>query len=243
MAESMLIAHSGSEIVTREQLRALPKPTALGVYHAPIAHVELIEMLEQRLKVTLGATITSEQFSIKRNAAILFGVLNLSYGERSDYSAAIGLRHANDMSLSHQFVCGTHVFVCDNMALRGDTIFLKRKHTFNLDLAQEIDAGLAEFKLQYTALDDRIVHLKSLTLTDDNAKARMLDIFHKGIVPVKYLDKVYDEYLTPSHDEFKPRTLWSLHNAFTETMKLMPMTPRMDATQELGKVFGLIEKT
>jgi len=40
-------------------------------------------------------------------------------------------------------------------------------------------------------------------------------------------------------DEFRPRTAWSLHNAFTAVAKEMPITTRMPAIQELGRYFGM----
>jgi len=40
-------------------------------------------------------------------------------------------------------------------------------------------------------------------------------------------------------DEFRPRTSWSLHNAFTAVAKEMPITTQMPAIQELGRYFGM----
>src|SRR2546425_11379049 len=38
---------------------------------------------------------------------------------------------------------------------------------------------------------------------------------------------------------FRPRTAWSLHNAFTGLAKEMPMPTRLPAIQAVGKLFGM----
>jgi hypothetical protein len=236
-----LSAHSGSVPILRAELATLPAPRQIGPYHCPVAHFELLDLLEGRLKTKLNASIRSESYSIRRGGSTLFGVMNLEWGEHDDFAAAIGLRHANDMSLSMQFVCGLNVFVCDNMALRGDSIFLRKRHTINLDLRTEIDAGIEVFSAQYGVFSSQINALKTKQLTDGAAALQMLSfIYDKQVMPAKYLPEVRREYFEPRHDEFKPRTEWSLHNAFTEVAKQMPMTPRMDAIQQLGVEFGLV---
>jgi hypothetical protein len=236
-ATGTLMAHAPK--ITRAQLAALPKPQSLGKFHKPIPHIELIETLEDRVKAVLHASFSVEQFAVRRNGSTLFGVVTITYGEQRDLSAAIGFRHANDKSLSLQFVAGMSVFVCDNMVMRGDTIFLREKHLIELNLAAQIDAGLATFKTQYQALVFQTNDLKATEMSDTVAKSMIHDAFLKGVMPLKLMPKVSGHYFKPTHAEFEPRTGWSLYNAFTEVAKDMRMTPRMESTQALGTFFGL----
>jgi len=65
----------------------------------------------------------------------------------------------------------------------------------------------------------------------------MHDVFTQGILPIRLLPDASNLYFEPFVDEFKPRTAWSLHNAFTSVAKEMPHHERMPAIQELGKIF------
>lgn len=138
-----LLAHREATAATRAQVNAVKAPRAIGPYHKPVSHGELLSTLERQLKTSLNATVESESYALRRGGAGLFGVLTLSYGETKEMTAALGLRHANDMSMSLQLVAGLTVFVCDNMVLRGDMIVLKKRHTLNLALAGEEVAAAA----------------------------------------------------------------------------------------------------
>jgi hypothetical protein len=247
MAKATLVAHAGTREVTREELTKIPATEQLGKFHTPVRHIELVETIEDVLRIELKAKITTEKFSVGlggygyKNAA-MFGVMTITYGERKDLTAALGFRHSNDRSMSIQLIAGMTVFVCDNMVMNGDTIILREKHMKGLDLAQEITGGLGQFKAQYKALTEGVKTMKETVLTDDGAKARILDAFYPAqVMPGRFLPAVVKEYLEPRHEEFRSRTMWSLHNAFTEVAKQMPVTPRLRATQELGRLFGLKE--
>lgn len=230
-----------SETRTREQLAAMLPPQPQGRFHTPVAHIELIQMLEYSVKETLKAEVRSEQFAVRKDGAMLFGVMSLTYRERDDLSAAIGFRHSNDRSMSLQFVAGMSVFVCDNMVMRGDTIFLREKHDVRtLNLQAQLTAGLGVYAKQVAMLESETDALRTTLLDDNAAKAFILDAFVKHhVMPINLMSDVVTAYFEPPHAEFKPRTAWSLHNAFTEVAKRMPMTPRMAATQALGRRMGL----
>lgn len=157
------------------------------------------------------------------------------------------------MSIAIQAVAGMEVFVCDNMVMRGDVIMFKRKHTTNLSLAEEVAAGVAKFKTHYRGLEGMVNGLKKAKLTDTEAKALMHDAFtglvnirkdgldYEDSLPVRLLPAVSREYFEPRLKEFEPRTKWSLHNAFTEVLKELPLVPRMRHTESVGMVFGMHE--
>jgi hypothetical protein len=76
-------------------------------------------------------------------------------------------------------------------------------------------------------------------VSDTDAKAILHDVFVKGILPIRFLPEASSLYFELFVDEFRPRTAWSLHNAFTAVAKEMPITTRMPAIQELGRHFGM----
>jgi hypothetical protein len=49
----------------------------------------------------------------------------------------------------------------------------------------------------------------------------------------RHLDRrIHDLYFNPQHEEFQPRTLWSLSNAFTSAFKELEPIPQFRATAQ-----------
>jgi hypothetical protein len=237
MATGTLMSHVDTDLVTRKQLALVETPTATRSFK-PVPHIELIETL-QRVLTLNNITIRKEQFALRRDGATLFGVLQLAYQDTQDGMAALGLRTSNNRTMSIQICAGLSVFVCDNMVFRGDLIALNRKHTAGLHLRTEINHAILRFQDHFGRLTGEISNLKERTLADPDAKAILHDVFVQGILPIRLLPEASNLYFEPFVDEFKPRTAWSLHNAFTAVAKEMPITTRMPAIQELGRYFGM----
>jgi hypothetical protein len=183
--------------------------------------------------------IQSEQFALRRDGAVLFGVLQLAYGDTKDGTAALGLRTGNNKTMSLQICAGLAVFVCDNLTFRGDMIALKRKHTSGLNLKQELASAVIRFQDHFGRLTQEIDCLKERWLADVEAKAMIHDVFAQGLMPVRFLPEVSRQYFEPTLADFEARNAWSLHNAFTGVAKEMPMTTRLPAIQAVGKLFGM----
>jgi hypothetical protein len=57
----------------------------------------------------------------------------------------------------------------------------------------------------------------------------------------RHLDrKVHDLYFDPQHDEFRPRTMWSLSNAFTSAFKELEPIPAYRATAKLAGFLAMV---
>src|SRR2546427_595479 len=237
MNNGQLISHVDTDIVTRAGLQGIQTPEPTSTWR-PIPHVELVETLDIVLKQQ-RMEIREEKFAIRRDGSVLFGVLELTYGETQDGIAALGLRTANNKSMSLQICAGLSVFVCDNLVFRGDLIALKRKHTSGLNLKEELIYSVIRFQEHFGRLTHEIANLKQQRLADVEAKALMHDVFAQGIMPGRFLPDVSKGYFEPQLPEFEPRTAWSLHNAFTGVAKVMPMTTRLPAIQGVGKLFGM----
>src|SRR5437870_8335626 len=237
MQHGQLLSHVDTDLVTREQLALAEMPSPTRSFK-PVAHLELIETLEQALRKN-HITIRKEQFALRRDGATLFGLLQLAYQDTPDGMAALGLRTSNNRTMSIQICAGLSVFVCDNMVFRGDLIALNRKHTSGLELRSELSTAVLRFREHFGRLTSEISSPKELPLTDAQAKAIIHDVFVYGILPIRFLQDAFRLYFEPFVVEFRPRSSWSLHNAFTAVAKEMPITTQMPAIQELGRYFGM----
>ncbi len=237
MQHGTLVSQRDTDLVTRAQLMAVAAPEPTSTWK-PIQHYELVEMLD-RVLAENQIFIQKEQFALRRDGSVLFGVLELAYGETSEGTAALGLRTANDKSMSIQVCAGLQVFVCSNLAFRGDLIALRRKHTSGLHLREELAAAVLRFQEHFGRLMGEIETLKARELRDIEAKALMHDVFAEGLMPVRLLPAVSESYFEPQVPDFEPRNAWSLHNAFTTVAKTMPMSTRLPAIQAVGKLFGM----
>ncbi len=74
-------------------------------------------------------------------------------------------------------------------------------------------------------------------LTDVTAKVVIYEAFVEGKLEApKHLARtVHDLYFEPRYDEFGPRTIWSLSNAFTSAFKDLEPIPQFKATAKLGE--------
>jgi hypothetical protein len=54
-------------------------------------------------------------------------------------------------------------------------------------------------------------------------------------VPKHLARRVHDLYFEPTYEEFRPRTIWSLSNAFTSAFKQLDPIPQFKATAKLSE--------
>ena len=73
-------------------------------------------------------------------------------------------------------------------------------------------------------------------LTDVTARIIIYQAFIEGEldVPKHLARQVHDLYFEPRYDEFRPRSMWSLSNAFTSAFKELDPIPQFKATAKLG---------
>jgi hypothetical protein len=99
-------------------------------------------------------------------------------------------------------------------------LLVHRKHTrfgedrFREEIAEAVKS-LDQFRL---AEAERIERMRSIEIGDELAESLMLRGHLDGIVSPRLLPDLVKEWRTPEHDEFTPRTVWSLFNAFTAVL-------------------------
>ena len=73
-------------------------------------------------------------------------------------------------------------------------------------------------------------------LTDVTAKVVIYEAFVEGRLeaPKHLARSVHDLYFESKYEEFRPRMIWSLSNAFTSAFKELDPIPQFKATAKLG---------
>ena len=228
-----LVAHCGSNKITREELALVPTPEAT-LTHQPVPHHQIVEALLE----TLGfrhLNVVRDEYAVSQNGMKMFGVLDLET-EWSGVRFSIGVRNANDKSMRLALTVGYRVFVCDNMAFSGDFTPVLHKHTKRLDLVDMISVGVDKIQRNFEPLGRQIEEWRGRELTTERAKLAIYGAFVEGklTVPRHLLPAVHQHYFEPAFEEFKARTMWSLSNAFTSAFKQLKPVTQFQATAKLG---------
>ena len=79
-------------------------------------------------------------------------------------------------------------------------------------------------------------------LSDDQARLILYKAFVEGELeaPKTLLPDVHRLYFHPEYEEFSPRTMWSLSNAFTSAFKDLDPIPQFKATAKVGAFLSRI---
>jgi hypothetical protein len=239
---SNLIVYRGGRLLTREQLADIPTPPATSTWK-PVPHADLVRALADQFALR-GITITKEQLGVNSTGRMLFGTFDLALpGPEGDFMAAFGFRSSNDKSLAIRAVAGARVLVCENLALAGDEIVLRRKHTSGLRITDEAATAVQRFEGHYQHLVEQTKAMKARGITDDQAKQVLYDVFSRRILPLRLLPAAHKEWFDPRHEEFATRaSLWRLHNALTEVAKEVAPGPRMASLTQIGRLFSHLLK-
>ncbi len=234
---NQLVLHRSGWEATKTDLAAATVPEPTDSYH-PVPYNRFVEEVELHVP-RFGLTVQSQQFALAREGNQMFGVITCTNGHNAgDYALAIGLRNSYDRSLSVGLVAGTRVFCCDNLAFSGE-IAMVRKHTANVfrDLPDLIYRMLSQVTVLKARTDEEIARMKLLPLTPERAHHVMVAAIRVGITPASRLPKILEAWDEPKHEEFEPRTAWSLFNAFTEVQKTCAPRAQMGASLALSALF------
>jgi len=213
-----LVTHCGAQSVSRDEILMAPVPGATDSFK-PLPHAEFIETIEGEL-TRRGVGIVSEHLALKQNGLQLFGLWDVTtVAPSGDFRSVIGFRNSNDKTWAAGVVAGSRVFVCDNLAFSGEFVCLNKKHTPNLNITLEIGPAIDRWEENFALLVGLSDHLKEFPVSDGFAKEIIFNIFAAEKFPMRLFPSVATNYFKPPHEEFEPRTAWSLMNAFTESAK------------------------
>ena len=236
---SQLVVHAGGRVATVDELRAVKAPPAEGRWH-PVAHAQVLDAVKETLHGA-GYVVRAEKYALARSDARFFGVLDLNTPLASGISLSVGVRNSTDKSFPLGFAAGSRVFVCDNLAFSAE-LMVRRKHTtngmkaFGAAIAGAV-ANLTSFK---DAEEARIKRMAERELSAAEASHVILAAYRRGIISTLQLPKVCEEWESPRHDDFQPRTAWSLFNAFTEILKPRSVTAPQAFVASTIRLHGLM---
>jgi hypothetical protein len=214
-----LILHRGGQLITLDELKLIETPPETETY-IPVPHYGLTKMIRKASQDLLrDFNLIGEQYGIARNGNQLFAVLKFQR-EQGDMCLSLAYRNSLDKSMSIGMAFGGNVFVCDNLALRGDIVIMK-KHTKNVWNELETLTITQCYKSQnnFALLQQESSLMKAITLTDDQAFQHLGRLYGHDVLSPRQLPVALEQWNRPKHPEFQPRNLWSLYNATTEALK------------------------
>ena len=109
------------------------------------------------------------------------------------------------------------------------------KHTSRLDLVDLLSVGVDKMQRNFEPLKQQINEWQTREISADQAKLVIYRAFVEERFPSKLLTPVHNHYFTPQYEEFKPRTMWSLSNAFTSAFKELAPVRQFQLTAKIGK--------
>jgi hypothetical protein len=238
MQQAQLMAHCGSSKITREELKVIPTPAG-STTHQTLPHFEIVGALVETLSFR-QISVVREEYAVSSDGMKMFGVLDLET-TFDGCRFSIGVRNSNDKSMRLALTVGYRVFVCDNMAFQGDFTPVLAKHTKRVNLVDILSIGVDRMQRNFEPMRKQVDAWKQSCLTDEAAKLIIYRAFVEGEldVPKHLTRRVHDQYFNPTVEEFAPRTLWSLSNAFTSAFKDLDPIPQFKATAGLGSFLEL----
>ena len=233
METSQLLAHCGTRKISREELQAIPTPEGTST-HRPLPHFEIVTALAETLSFRhIG--VVRDEYAVSSDGMKMFGVLDLET-TFDGCRFSVGVRNSNDKSMRLALTVGYRVLVCDNMAFHGDFTPVLAKHTKHLSLVDILSVGVDRMQRSFEPMRKQVEAWKATRLPDEAAKLVIYQAFVEGkLDAAKHLARrVHDRYFNPQVEEFAPRTMWSLSNAFTSAFKDLDPIPQFKATAELA---------
>jgi hypothetical protein len=123
------------------------------------------------------------------------------------------------------------------MAITGDFTPVLAKHSRTFSLIDCVSVGVDRMQRNFEPMRKQVQAWQRSELTDVTAKVVIYEAFVEGKLEApKHLARtVHDLYFEPRYEEFRPRTIWSLSNAFTSAFKELEPIPQFKATAKLGE--------
>lgn len=215
-----MLLHCGAEIVSREQLFAVPTPPRTQTWY-PLSHRKILGEVETQLE-TSGFTIVEETHALSHAGARYFGVMSVTLPGRgpADFGWIVGIRNSHDQTYPAGLVAGTRVFVCDNLAFSGE-VRISRKHTrfAERDLRHLTARAVGQLGDRFSGLDQRILAYKEERISNTRAHDIIIRAVDCAAITPAQIPSVLDQWRRPEHEVFAARNAWSLFNAFTEVYK------------------------
>jgi hypothetical protein len=109
--------------------------------------------------------------------------------------------------------------------------------TLSFSLLDCVSVGVDRMQRNFELMRKQVEAWQRSEHTDVTAKVVIYEAFVEGQLeaPKHLARNVHDLYFQPKYEEFRPRTIWSLSNAFTSAFKELDPIPQFKATAKLGE--------
>jgi len=208
--------------VAKADLDLVPLPRETSTY-IPISHYQLTDLiLTVSQDVLKDYVLVGENYGLARKGNQLFACLNFK-GESSEMALSIAYRNSYDKSMTFGMAFGAQVYICENLALTGDIVVMK-KHTKTVweTLEDTVIANIFKAQKHYQKVIVDSQRMKSIAMDNRSAFQMMGLLFGHEIVGPRQLTVLRDHWLRPTHSDFQARNSWSFLNATTEALKSCP---------------------
>lgn len=246
-----LMVHAGGRMASRFDLEAIQPLTPEGTKTwKPVSHIRFANQLAKALELR-GHRIGREQFALSGDNHKMFGLFDITGNDDGGVGVACGFRNSTDKSVSIRAYAGSRVFVCDNLAISGQSVVLARKHTCRLDLDLEVGRGVQKWEAEMNRFKGVMKNLQDMPLAQNQATELIYRAFiENDLMPLRLARRVHDGYfgtidqkdaqgidLDEKFEAWGGNTAWRLSNAFTWAAQEMPMMSRVTALQRVGQFF------
>jgi hypothetical protein len=229
--QAVLLSQTGK--LTREQLALVATPAGTTT-HRPVPHAEVVSALVDTLALRHIAPVR-EEYAVSKDGMKMFGIVEIETTFQG-CRFAIGIRNAHDKSMRLAMTVGYRVLVCDNMAFAGDFTPVLAKHSKHFNLVHSLEIGVSDMQRNFEPMTQQVNRWRESQITDVAAKLIIYEALIEAEIdlPKHLAGPVHKLYFNPEHEEFAPRTMWSLSNAFTSALKQLDPVPQYRATAKLG---------
>jgi len=240
------LLHGKGAVVTRDALGTVPAPLATRTY-TPIPHVELLDAVKREVAasglMTIRETLVVSSTSSGRLGDRFFGLLEIEDQNGNEFRTAIGLRNSHDKAFPAGLCVGSRVLVCDNLSFSAE-IVIARKHTrfIRRDLPRLINEAAGKLGDLRNHQAARIEAYQNTAIENPQVHDLVVRAMDAGVIAASKLPKVLDQYREPQHEAFRPRTVWSLFNAFTEVLKTYDLQDLPRRTQTLHGLCDMVSR-
>ena len=123
------------------------------------------------------------------------------------------------------------------MAFHGDFIPVLAKHSKHFSIQNVLSVGVDQMQRNFEPMVQQVEAWRGSQISDVDAKMLIYRAFIEGEldVPRHLARPTHELYFNPAHEEFQPRTMWSLSNAFTSALGQLEPIPQFKATAKLGE--------
>lgn len=206
--------------------------------HVPVPHSACVEIMKSECN-NQGLNIVQETHLLDKDNNRYFGLFQVSGGK--DVSTIIGLRNSHDKSIPIGVCVGDAPFVCSNLCFNNEFV-VKARHTFNVysTIVERMRDVIAQ-AVQHKGLQQhRVDRMRNTNIWNNEGDAFIWDAVKDGAITLKQGFTTREQWRNPEHNEFRDRNVWSLQNAFTNTLR--KERNRHTHLARTGRIRQLIDK-